>query len=109
MDRAIEKVSSSLTKEMRLDIGDFLNSLNNDGIDETGVISKKYLGEWGVCANKLQMPYTLRMNSNGDFICLTAHRDWEKLQRMNGFIGMQTEHFNENNHINEKVKELERG
>lgn len=106
MDKVIERVGENLVKDMRLDADKFLDGLDNDGIDETGVILKKDLGRWSVCANKLQMPYSLRMSSNGDFIALTAHRDWQKLQRMDGFFGMQTEHYNESNHINEKIDEI---
>ena len=117
MQRVIDEMTkdgSALVDDMEMTAEKLIDGLGNSGLDiTTGLKSKDEMTVFKVSANKNKLPFAFSMESENNVIALTASRDFEKLKHVDGFAGLTTSHYIDNEkksaieHIKEGIKERE--
>lgn len=97
----MQKVIDEMTKDgrplidsMEMSATKLIEELGNSGLDVTkGFKSDKDLAIFRLSAAKNKVPFAFSMDEQKNVIVLTSSKDFENLKKVDGFIGLTTSHY----------------
>lgn len=113
-DCILSKVVDELTKDGRALIDDMEIPFNklvdeylgDSSLDKTfGFKTKEDVAMFKTSANANKLTYSLIKDDEGEFAIMTASRDFEKLRKVDGWLGLQTTHMRDERSMKEIIAE----
>lgn len=100
----------SLIEDMEMNVEDFYKSLGNNHLDETtGIKDIESLRIFRIGANEAKLPFAVRKTEYGEYVILTATKDFNVLREVPGYLGLMTSHVDDKSTLQDvKSKVIER-
>lgn len=85
-----------LIEDMEMNVEEFYKSLGNNHLDETtGIKDIESLRIFRVGANEAKLPFAVRRTEYGEYVILTATKDFGVLCEVPGYLGLTTTHVDD--------------